>query len=109
MTGCAYRRSMCHWVAFVEAGKAKRAGWRRAETMQRKLTLRTMAAVFDEWTEAVWRARKEHHMLRKVSPSEPPEPAHVHNVLDVCAPHVLYKTTWRGEHYGALACCLLWI
>ena len=102
-------RCVDRWVTLVEMANAKRTGLRRADGMRRKLTLRTMAAVFDEWTEAVWRARKEHHMLRKVSPSEPPEPAHVHNVLDVCAPHVLYKTTWRGEHYGALACCLLWI
>ena len=59
----------------MEAGKAKRAGWRRAETMQRKLTLRTMAAVFDEWIEAVCAARKAQKMLRKVTSSEPPEPA----------------------------------
>ena len=59
--------------------------------MQRKLTLRTMAAVFDEWIEAVCAARKAQKMLRKVTSSEPPEPAtcptHTHSLFGV---HLIY-------------------
>ena len=67
LTGCAVRRSMARWITFVELGRAKRAGIRRADAMRQRLVQRVLQSLFDTWLEVVLEERELQKRLRKVT------------------------------------------